>query len=92
MPKPKGKKGLKQLCDALSFVIGANLEIAEEEQKAGNTEKAREAADIVNQAVQDQFKYGCAHARTSEARKRLASLKRALARGRRPGRSVGRPR
>jgi hypothetical protein len=93
--KPKGtagKKGTKQLCDALSFIVGANLEIADDAIKAGNNKEANEAMDVASSAMSDQKKWGCGgKARMSRARKRIASLKRALGRGRGSGRYVGRP-
>jgi hypothetical protein len=93
VPKPKGTaKGHKQLCDGLSFIAGANLEIADDALKAGDTKAANEALDVAAAATADQKKWGCSGtARMSRARKKIASLKRALGR-RRPGRSVGHPR
>jgi hypothetical protein len=94
-PKPKQPKGSKQLCAALNFIVNANLEIAEDAINAGNNKEANEALDVVQSAANDQKKWGCSGgetARMSRARKRIASLKRALRRGRRPGRPVGRPR
>jgi hypothetical protein len=94
-PKPKQPKGSKQLCAALNFIVNANLDIAADAADAGNTKEAKEALEVVQSAVNDQKKWGCAGgetARMSRARKRIASLKRALGRGRRPGRAIGRPR
>jgi hypothetical protein len=64
VPKPQQKPGkaTKILCATLDFIMEANVEIAQEEADAGNTEKANEAADIAAEAGKDWVKWGCGKA------------------------------
>ena len=93
MPKPKGqKKGSKQLCDLLKLSLEASLDHADEAKKAGHLDEFNEAIDDASAAIDELNKWGCTvNGAVSRARKRIASLKRALVRSRRPGRSVKRP-
>jgi hypothetical protein len=82
-PQPKSTKGLKQLCATLKFIIDTNLDIAAEETEAGHRKEANEAMNVASSAISDSKKWGCGGTAARQAsRKRIASLKRALARPR----------
>jgi hypothetical protein len=81
-------KGSKELCAALKFIIATNLDIAEEQQAAGDMDGARDSIDTAEAAMEDHSKWRCGEKQAARMRKRIAILARGTRRGpRRPARS-----